>query len=118
MLWDLYQQRQIHNVQGTASDARSRANKAEIRVAELEAKMDSLALTCQAIWELLREKHGLTDEDLEGKMQEIDLRDGVQDGKITSTPKSCPSCGRNSSSRRSQCMYCGATIGPANPFHS
>jgi ribosomal protein S27AE len=77
------------------------------RVRELEHQIARLQLMNQALWELLRERVQLTDADLERKAQEIDLRDGVQDGKISNTALKCPSCGRVSSSKHWKCLYCG-----------
>ncbi|MCL4692765.1 MAG: hypothetical protein KJ060_09680 [Candidatus Hydrogenedentes bacterium] len=77
------------------------------RVRELEHQVARLQLMNQALWELVRERAKLTDADLEQKAQEIDLRDGVADGKITNTALKCPSCGRVSSSKHWKCLYCG-----------
>lgn len=77
------------------------------RVRELEHQVARLQLMNQALWELIRERAKLTDADLEQKAQEIDLRDGVADGKITNTALKCPSCGRVSSSKHWKCLYCG-----------
>ncbi|HEO71588.1 MAG TPA: hypothetical protein ENN80_10015 [Candidatus Hydrogenedentes bacterium] len=77
------------------------------KVKDLEHHMARLSLLNQALWELIRERAHLTDADLEEKAREIDLRDGVEDGKITGTPVRCPSCGRVSNSKHYRCMYCG-----------
>ena len=77
------------------------------QIRELEHQVARLQLMNQALWELLRERAKLTDADLERKAQEVDLRDGVQDGKITNTALKCPTCGRVSSSKHWKCLYCG-----------
>ena len=71
-------------------------------------RIDSLALTCQAMWELIRERTSLTDEDIEGRMQAIDLRDGKADGKMNTPVFECSDCGRNVSRRHFRCLYCGS----------
>ncbi len=76
-------------------------------VHQLVHEMQRLRLYNQALWELLRERARLTDEDLLKKVEEIDLRDGVADGKITEGPMRCPKCGRVSNSRHYRCLYCG-----------
>ena len=73
-------------------------------------------MICQAMWELLRNKAKLTDEDIIKQMQVIDLRDGVEDGKMTRQTLVCPECGRNVSSRREQCLYCGTWLVKSNLF--
>ena len=77
------------------------------KVSELTRKVHRLELLNQALWELARDRLGLTEEDLEAKTKEIDLRDGVADGQISEVPLKCPSCGRVSSSRFWKCLYCG-----------
>ena len=74
---------------------------------ELEHQIARMMLMNQALWELLRERVGLTDQDLEAMVREIDLRDGVPDGQITNTPVKCPQCGRVSASKHYRCLYCG-----------
>lgn len=77
------------------------------QVQELAHQVERLSLMNQALWELLRERLGLTDADIERKANEVDLRDGVQDGRMTTTALKCPKCERISSSKHWKCMYCG-----------
>jgi hypothetical protein len=90
-----------------AAQANSQAQSNRSDIKELAAQVERLSLLNQAMWELLRDKLGLTDADLERLAAEIDLRDGKSDGKITTTPVRCPSCSRVNNSRHGQCMYCG-----------
>ena len=80
-------------------------NRTEIM--EMAEQVERLSLLNQAMWELLSEKLGLTDADLEKHAYVVDMRDGQGDGKITRTPVKCPSCSRVNSSHHAQCMYCG-----------
>ena len=77
------------------------------RIRELEHHVQRLQLLNQALWELLREKLQLSDEDLQAKAHEVDMRDGVEDGLMTNTALKCPTCGRVSSSKHWRCLYCG-----------
>lgn len=92
-----------------ASEAKSSANNAQMKVADLEERIDKLTLVCYAMWELLREKSGLTDEDLIARVAVIDAADGVADGKITQTVRPCVHCGRPVAARHQQCLYCGVS---------
>jgi hypothetical protein len=77
----------------------------------LEDQLAKVLLINEALWEIIREKHSLKDENLIEKIKEIDMRDGVADGKNQAREApSCPSCGRNSSRRNRNCMYCGAEL--------
>lgn len=110
MLWDLLQNRQISEARRTAVQAASAAGKTRTDIAEIRHNLESLSLTCQAMWELLREREGFTDETLMQKMQEIDLRDGQADGKMTRTVVNCPACSRINHCRHETCMYCGVDL--------
>lgn len=108
MFWEMYQQTQIHSAQSMANRAESKAesNKEYFRL--LEGKISSLALACQSLWEILEENTDITREQLLAKMEEVDLRDGRKDGKLSPTSDSCSECGRKTSRRRPICLYCGA----------
>ena len=84
-------------------------NVAELRtqLREIKGNLAKLALMNQALWELLCQRFQFTDDDLARIAQEIDLRDGVPDGKMTETAVRCPQCGRISNSRHGKCLYCG-----------
>lgn len=94
----------------TASRARnseSLALESMESVKELRHQVERLSLLNQALWELIRGKAGLTDADLERMANEIDLRDGVADGKIGGGAVACPTCHRVSNSKHYKCLYCG-----------
>ena len=110
MLWELYQQSQIRDASATATRAESKAQNFGYEIARLEDRIESLALTCQALWEVARDQSGLSDEQLLAKVSEIDLRDGVADGKMSHGTQSCSNCGRTLSKRHMSCMYCGHPI--------
>lgn len=76
-------------------------------VKDLSQDVARLALLNQALWEILRKKLQLSDEELEQMAREIDLRDGREDGQMTSQAVQCPSCRRINNSKRAKCLYCG-----------
>ncbi len=117
ILWDLYQQRQIAQLRGQAATANSKQTSVTEALAFMEDRIDRLVLINYAMWELLAERGALDPDDLLNKMSEIDLRDGVEDGKVTSTVQSCPDCGRAMSQRHLRCLYCGGESLEATPFH-
>lgn len=107
-LWDLHQQSKLNELGRRASDSAADGRDARRLVEQLEARVDSLTLTTMAMWSLLEEKVGLTEADLARRIEEIDLRDGQRDGRISAALSECPSCGRRMSARHRHCMYCGA----------
>lgn len=77
------------------------------KIKELERKLHRMELEHRVLWELVRDGLKLTEKDLEGRMRNVDLRDGVEDGKISNVPLRCPRCKRISSSKHWKCQYCG-----------
>lgn len=86
---------------------RTQQEDARQRVRDLEHEVGRLKLLNQALWEVLREKLGLTDAELEKRVADVDMRDGVVDGRMTTVALKCPTCSRVSSSRHWKCLYCG-----------
>jgi len=78
------------------------------KILDIEERVDTLVLVCTSLWELLKERTDLTEEDLMSKVQEVDLRDGTADGKITVGLQKCHKCGRTMSPKHRRCLYCGA----------
>ena len=109
MLWDLYQQyrigqldEKIDRVQGRSSSD----NLARDAAFRLEEKLDRLALITRAMFELLADA-GITEEKLSAKVVEIDVRDGTKDGRMTPQPKRCPKCEAMISPKFGRCLFCG-----------
>ena len=112
MLWDLYQSYRISQLDAKVADAQ--LTRAEDKVARdmafrLEEKVDRLALICSAMFELLQESSGVTEDQLRRKIVEVDLRDGHGDGRITPQPKKCPKCEATMSPYFGRCLFCGFT---------
>ena len=105
------------NIDGSASTSASHGT-AQLRAQQEAAGNDieRLFMITEALWMLLKELHGLTDDDLEHIIQEIDLRSGKLDGKRARQERPvCPACTRRNSGRLPSCMYCGTTL-PITPF--
>ena len=116
MFWELYRQSTINEAQATAGRASIQAQEVKLNVRQLEDKVDSLALTCQALWELLSERSSVDDDQLMEKMREIDLRDGTADGKMGRDSTRCKKCNRMLNRRRARCMYCGEFVESPHVF--
>ena len=90
-----------------ANMAQAKAERARNDVQHVEQRLDQLVLANMALWSLLQEKTGLTEQDLLDRVQEIDLADGQADGKARKPPAECAQCGRMMSPRHKRCIYCG-----------
>lgn len=99
-----------------ANRASATANQARSQVELMQADIEKLLMITEALWSILRDEHGYSDDQLVQKVQEIDMRDGRLDGKVAKQqPSTCPQCGRAMSARRSFCVFCG-TASTENPF--
>jgi hypothetical protein len=117
-VWDLRQQARIADAEN-ATNANTRAlNSAVENTRRMREGIERLTLITQAMWELLHERTGLTEEDLFAKVEEVDLRDGVADGRVLLQRQNCPSCNRINSGKRASCIYCGTEISSPSVFNS
>ena len=116
ILFDLYQQGRINDVENTAQESSRKATDFQGRVRQLEDSIDRLVLVNAALWSLLKDRTGLTDAALTARVRDIDLRDGVEDGKITTTVQNCQKCGRTMAPRHKRCLYCGGERLASGPF--
>lgn len=93
-----------------ATRAANQAKSASRQLKVIEANLAKTLMICEALWEILRDEHGYTTQDLHKKLYEIDMRDGVLDGKNQRKPTNCPNCNRTVSPRHPACIYCGQEI--------
>lgn len=111
-LWNASQQMQIQEARDAAKDA-----KFEAQITAQQAidqtylpyvkQLDKLGLVCQAMWSLIQEKTNLTETDLLTRVTELDLKDGVLNGKCVKPPVDCPKCGSKMSRKFNRCLFCG-----------
>lgn len=101
----------------TASRAASLARDAAVadgtrhsnRIEDLNERIDELALILRAMWALL-EDGGVSNEQLIAKIEELDLKDGVADGRVRREPVDCPSCDSKIPAGLTKCQYCGGEV--------
>ena len=86
------------------------------RLEDANERIDELAIIIRAMWALMEEQ-GVTPEQLMAKIEQIDLEDGVADGKITQRPTNCPSCDAKVAAGLSSCQYCGSAVAVAPESH-
>lgn len=88
---DTFQEYHIGRAKTVASRTALKSQANATSIDSVEKKLDNLVLITQAIWELLEES-GVSEHQLEKKMQEIDARDGVMEGKLEIALEACPEC--------------------------
>ncbi len=91
------------------SNAKSVGMQADVR--KLERRLDRLALACEALYELMNEHLGVSEEQFLAKVDAIDLRDGRRDGRAKSAgARACPRCGKVLTQGVPRCLYCGQEV--------
>ncbi len=110
------QNRRIDSAKYEAIKAGSDAEHARSENADLARRVDKLALTCQALWEIVSARSNITQNELADKILEIDMRDGVKDGRMNAKIIKCSSCGHNTSATRPTCIICGVDVQSADAF--
>ena len=119
--WDVFQQFQIEGANRRADQAMVKAESTrdviQNSIDHIDDRVSHLALLCRAMFEMLQERTDITDKDLVKKMEEIDLRDGKADGKMSAQIKKCPECGRTMSPKHNRCLYCGHVDVSDDPFN-
>ncbi len=94
-----------------ASEARADAREARSEAEQLRFDVNRLLMITEALWGILREKHGYTDDELVRRVYEIDAADGTLDGRKSRGPaKDCPHCARKLARKRPRCLYCGKLV--------
>jgi len=93
-----------------AARAQSRVSSLQVQLKAFEANLAKTLMINEALWEIIRDKLSLTEDDLNEKLYEIDMRDGQLDGKNQRKATSCPNCHRTVSPRHPACIYCGTVI--------
>ncbi len=92
-----------------STDAAAQYAKRQVDLLGLD--IERLLMITEALWTILKDKHGFVDEDLDRMVAEIDMRDGALDGRVApSAPADCPECGAKLQKRRSTCLFCGTAI--------
>lgn len=77
----------------------------------IEVRYERLKLVTLALWELVKDSTGRTDEDLRQVIARLDLEDGRRDGKVETIDgmDGCTGCGRVVLHSSPRCPYCGAS---------
>lgn len=117
--FDIYQNPQTnYKAEMAAVKAESMRDAVQNGIDRVDDRISHLALLCRAMFELLQERTDITNDDLAKKIEEIDLRDGRADGKMSAQIKKCPTCGKTLSPKFNRCLYCGYQDVSSDPFNT
>lgn len=120
-IWDALQQIQMEGMKGdlhaTKHEAQDAAQQAAAQMyVPIIRQADRLKLVCHALWSLLQERTGLTEKDLIARVMELDLKDGVRDGKYLPPPVDCPKCQAKMCRKFNRCLFCGEPCPDGSAF--
>lgn len=117
-MWDLFQEIRLNDLRAQQGDTRSSLKGTSGDLNDLVRHVRKLALVNQALYEVLKERTGITDEELRRKIDEIDRRDGVSNHRHDAAPLRCPKCGISVTAGALMCQGCGAKTAPKYPFET
>lgn len=117
-MWDIFQEIRINDLRARQGDAESSLRSTSGDLNELNRHVRKLALVSQALYEILKERTGITDEELRRKIDQIDMRDGAMNGRADMAPLKCPKCAVSVTPGALNCQVCGTKVAPKYPFEA
>lgn len=119
---DWIQRQDIDNLRRSSMVLRSKMIRDGGRIRNLEAEIDDLAdqvghltLINEALLRMLEKKGVILRDEFRSLLVEVDLEDGVHDGKLT---KPAPPQPEASTLQTTHCKFCRAANDPVNKFCS
>lgn len=113
---DYRQHRELEQLRVELADARLDAAPRRALGALLQ-RVERLELINRALVELIVAKGLVTADELSVMTQQVDLLDGVEDGRISAEvharAPTCGACGRYVNPARAACVYCGEAVAEA-----
>lgn len=120
-LWDYVQHLQIRelrtDVDGATSGIQQVTESLQHDHRNLAERIDRLTLVCRAMHELLVESGAYSNKQIRDKVIEMDMSDGVKDGRSLPPPKKCPKCDAMICRKFNRCLFCGHEDRDGSPFH-
>lgn len=109
LLWGYKDTEQKQRIE--ALERRTRQDLTDLeRTRNLEWRVENLILLNQAMWNLVRDKVGVTEEELINEFERLDLADGKADGRMSpifdNKPWKCEGCQKDNSPRFTSCVRC------------
>lgn len=104
---DIYNSHGVASAKATAEQVKDKVGMLQDDVKVLQKNVDHLLVINQALWELVKEKTGLTDIELQSKMLEVETAHGGGESKITVAVRKCPKCSKTMHPKHTKCLYCG-----------
>ena len=116
-IWDAIQQEQSAALPSAVATHQGSVAEAQTKVVTLEQRYERLRLTNMGMWQLMKQKLGVTDQELAAAVQSLVAESGQKGrnalgGRLTQ----CPACHRNVLSSAASCVYCGTKLAVTASF--
>ena len=95
----------------SAQQAQRSADHLEDELQRMEERFEKLSVLTAGVWELLKEKTGITDDDLRNIISKVEAQRQQESQQLT-----CPQCGRAMLARYRRCLYCDYHEPDTDPF--
>lgn len=95
-----------------ASQSRAPGSARAEALFDVEDRIDRVILVMAAMWDLLKEQ-GMTEEQLQERISQLDAADGTADGKLTPQGTLCRACGAKVGAGLAACQFCGVAVDSA-----
>ena len=81
----------------------------ESRLESVDSRLQQVTMLLEAVCELLVARGAVGEAELLEKLREIDLRDGIEDGRnVAPQVQVCGKCGRTRVGQHRFCAHCGS----------
>lgn len=109
-IYDGVQDVQVRSARLESMQARHSASDVQIKLRQVEKEHERLKLMVIAMWELLKERTSLSDDELTRFIEKIDMKDGKRDGRVGTRLAfhSCGDCSHKIPDSALTCPYCGS----------
>ena len=95
-----------------ATDAANQAKLIQQELGRLQRQLKRQRVITQALWQILREKFTLSEEDLARLIAQIERLEKEK----PQIAELCPHCGRSLQDDHTTCIYCGAEVARRDLF--
>lgn len=112
LIWDVWQQQRIGELEQKAQASGAQVADVQERVRAVEQNVERLMTTTAAMWSLVKQRTGLTDQDLIVRVRKMEGEQAEGRGQAVK----CAKCGRTVPARKMMCLYCGAERQGTSPF--
>jgi hypothetical protein len=113
---DFFQQFRIEETSRKVREIESDLQDRKYTNRDIDERISKLSLVTEAVWSFVKETNQLDDMDLINRIEKLDVRDGVKDGKVTAVVTTCLGCAKKINTRYKTCLYCGSQNHKYSPF--